>query len=113
MNFLEWRQVVECHNLIVAKPQLLKGGGNIFQVLYPLDVVASQRQNFEVLQALHGHDLCDCVGREAKDLTVLKLVDLIVQLLDLIRQQASEIDICGLLRRDAALRLPSADCFSE
>jgi len=113
VEFLKRRHVVDCHNPIVAKPQLLEGGSNIFQVLNPLDVVARQRQNFQILQALHGHHLEDCVGREAKDLTVLKLVDLIVQLLDLIRQHTSEIDLGGLLRRDAALCLPSADCFSE
>ena len=113
VQFLEGRHVVELLNDIVAKPQLLKSGRNIFQVINPSDVVARQRQNFEVLQALHGHDLGDCVGREAKDLTVLKLVDLIIKLLDLVRQHACEIDFCGLLWRDAALCLPSANCFSE
>ena len=113
MEFLEYRQVIERHNSLAAKMQLFKGACNMFQVMNPLDMIASQIKNFEVTQARHVFDLHDCVIREVKFLTVLKLIDLIVKLLDLFRQQASEIDLSGFLRRDAVSFLPSTDCFCE
>ena len=77
-QFLERGQVVKSFNLVVGKPELLKGGCNVLQVLNSLDVVSGEGQNFEVLQALHGHDLNDGVSAQGQFLTVLKLVDLVV-----------------------------------
>ena len=56
-QLLERSHVVKSLNLVVGEPELLKSGGDIFQILNPLDVVAGEGQNFEILQTLHGHDL--------------------------------------------------------
>ena len=58
-QLLERSHVVKSLNLVVGEPELLKSGGDIFQILNPLDVVAGEGQNFEILQTLHGHDLLD------------------------------------------------------
>ena len=53
-----------------------------------LDVVASEGQNFEALQALHGHDLANGVGGQRQLLAVFELVDFIIELFDRVRQLA-------------------------
>ena len=113
MQLLKGSQVVEPLNLVVAEPQLLKGGGHIFEILNSLDVVARKGKNFEILKALHWHNLDDRVRGERQLLTVLELVDFVIQLLDRIGKLAHEEDLSGLLGRDTALGLPTADCFSK
>ena len=48
-KFLQGRHIVQSFDLIVRKPKLLKRGSDVFQILNSLDVVARQRENFEVL----------------------------------------------------------------
>lgn len=76
------RQIVESLDLVVGEPELLECGSHILEVLDSLDVVAGEGENFEALQALHGHDLNDGVCRERQLLAVLKLIDLVVKLLN-------------------------------
>ena len=112
-ELLKGRHVVKSFNLVVAEPELLQCGGDIFQILNPLDVVAGERKNFQVLKALHGHDLLDGVSRKRKFLAVLELVNLVIQSLNLVGQLAAEIDLGGLLWRDSCLLLPLANGFSQ
>ena len=62
-------------------------------------VFTGEGKNFEILKALHGHDLNDGVRRQGELLTVLKLAD--------------QADFGGLLSQDAVLLLPPADGFSK
>ena len=49
---------------VVADPQLLERVGHVLQLLEALDVVATQRQNLEILQARERRDALDAVGAE-------------------------------------------------
>ena len=113
VELLKRRQVVESLDLVVGEPELLECGSYIFEVLDSLDVVAGEGENFETLEALHGHDLNDGVCRERQPLTVLKLIDLVVKLLNGVGQLADEGHFGGLLRRDAVLGFPPTDGFTE
>ena len=62
VQFLEGSEVIKPLNLIVAEPELLEGGGNIFEILNSLDVVASKGENFQILKTLHGDDLDNSVS---------------------------------------------------
>ena len=77
------------------------------------NVVTGEGKNFEILKALHGHDLNDGVRRQRKLLTVLELVDFVIKLLDGVGKLADQADFSGLLRRDTVFLLPSADSFSK
>ena len=61
MELLKGRDVIQFLNLVVGQPELLKGASNIFQILNSPDVITSKRKNFEILKALHWHDLNDGV----------------------------------------------------
>ena len=113
MQLLQGSQVVKSLNQVVRKPKLLKCGSDILKVLDSLDIVAGKRQNFEVLQALHWHDLNNGVRGQRQFLTVLKLVDVIVKSLDLVGQLADKADLGGLLGRDSTLGLPPANSFFQ
>ena len=112
-ELLKRRHVVKSLNLVVREPELLERGSDVLQVLDPLDVVAGEGKNFQILQALHWNDLLDHVRGEGKLLAVLELVDLVVQSFEWIGQLADEVDFSGLLGRDTRLLLPLADCFSK
>jgi len=110
---LERREVVKSLDLVVGKPELLKCRRHILEVLNSLDVVAGEGKNFEVLQALHWHNLDDGVCRKRKFLAVLELIDFIVQLLNGVRQLADERYFRRLLGSDPVLGLPSFDGFAQ
>ena len=112
-ELLERRHVVKSLNLVVGEPELFESCGDILQILDSLDVVTSEGKNFQILKALHGDDLLDRVRGEGKLLAVLKLIDFIIKLLERVGELAHQLDLRSLLRRDAALGLPSADCFSK
>ena len=113
MELLKGRDVIKFLNLVVGKPELLKGARHVFEILNSPDVVTGEGKNFEILKALHGHDLNDGVSRQRELLTVLELVDFVIKLLDGVRKLADKADFGGLLRRDAVLLLPPADSFSK
>ena len=98
VKFLQRCQVVESLNFVVGEPQLLEGRGNVFKILNSLDIISCKRQNFQILKALHRDDLQDAVCRERKLLTVFKLVNLVVQFLERVRQLAHEIHLSCFLR---------------
>ena len=100
-QLLERGHVVELLDLVVTEPKLFQCGGNILQVLNSPDVVAGKRKNFQVLKALHGHDLLDSVGGKRQLLTVLKLVDFVVESLEQVGKLARKVDLGGLLWRDS------------
>ena len=81
-EFLERSHVVKPLDLVVREIELLKSCCDIFQVLNSLDVITSEGKNFQILQALHGHDLLDRVRGKRKLLAILKLIDLVVQSLE-------------------------------
>ena len=81
-EFLERGHVVKPLDLVVREIELLKSCCDIFQVLNSLDVITSEGKNFQILQALHGHDLLDRVRGKRKLLAILKLIDLVVQSLE-------------------------------
>ena len=110
---MEGRDVIQLLNLVVGEPELLEGACNILEILNSPDVVSGERKNFQVLQALHGHNLDDGVRGQRKFLTVLELVDLVIKLLDGVGKLADQADFSGFLRRDTVLLLPSADSFSK
>ena len=113
MKLLKGRNVIQFLNLVVGEPELLKGAGHVLKILNSPDVVSGQGKNFEVLKALHGHDLNDGVRGQRELLTVLELVDLVVKLLDRVGKLADQTDLSGLLGRNTVLLLPSADSFSK
>ena len=92
---------------------MLKSGSDVFQILDSLDVVAGEGENFQILQALHWNDLLDHVCGERKLLTVLKLVDLVVESFEWIGQLTNEVDFGGFLGRDTSLLFPLANSFSK
>ena len=113
MKLLKGRDVIQFLNLVVGQPELLKGARHVFEILNSPDVVTGEGKNFEILKALHGHDLNDGVRRQRQLLTVLELIDLVIKLLDGVGKLTDQADFGGLLRRDTVLLLPSADSFSK
>ena len=113
MELLKGRDVIQFLNLVVGQPELLKGARHVFEILNSPDVVTGEGKNFEILKALHGHDLNDGVSRQRELLTVFELVDLVIKLLDGVGKLADKADFGGLLRRDAVLLLPPAYSFSK
>ena len=113
MELLKGRDVIQFFDLVVGEPELLQGAGHILEILNSPDVVTGEGKNFEILKALHGHDLNDGVRRQRQLLTVLELIDLVIKLLDGVGKLTDQADFGGLLRRDTVLLLPSADSFSK
>ena len=113
VKFLQGCQVIKSLDEVVREPELLKCGGNILQVLNSLDVVAGKGQNFEVLKALHWHDLDNWIRWKRKFLTILELVDFIIELFEGVGKLTHQIDLSSFLWGDAILLLPSADRFSK
>ena len=107
------RDVIQFLNLVVGEPELLEGASHVLEVLNSPDIVSGQGKNFEVLKALHGHDLNDGVRGQRELLTVLELIDLVVEFLDRVGKLADQADLSGLLGRNTVLLLPSADSFSK
>ena len=113
MELLKGRDVIQFLNLVVGQPELLEGARNVLEILNSPNIVTGERKNFEILKALHGHDLNDGVRRQRELLTVLELVDLVIKLLNGVGKLADQADFSGFLRRDTVLLLPSADSFSK
>ena len=113
MKLLKRRDVIQFLNLVVGEPELLEGASHVLEVLNSPDIVSGQGKNFEVLKALHGHDLNDGVRGQRELLTVLELIDLVVEFLDRVGKLADQADLSGLLGRNTVLLLPSADSFSK
>ena len=110
---MKGRDVIQFLNLVVGQPELLKGTSHIFQILNSPDVITGKGKNFEILKALHGHDLNDGVRGQRKLFTVLKLIDFVIKLLDGVGKLADQAYFSGFLWRDTVLLLPSADSFSK
>ena len=110
---MKGRDVIQLLNLVVGQPELLKGTSHIFQILNSPDVITGKGKNFEILKALHGHDLNDGVCGQRKLFTVLKLIDFVIKLLDGVGKLADQAYFSGFLWRDTVLLLPSADSFSK
>ena len=92
---------------------MLKGARHIVKVGDFSNVVPAQRQDFEVLQTRHRHDLTDRIRRQRQLLTILKLIDLLIELLNQAWKLGNEGNLSGLLGGHACLLLPSADGFAQ
>ena len=111
VQFDAWVQTLQLLDLVVGDPELLKGLTDLIESDNSLDVVSTERKNFQILKFWQVDDSLNCVRGETELLTILKLVEGIVHLIDK-WDLAEEGDLLGLCGDCVVLSLPILDSVS-
>ena len=101
-------EALQLFDLVIGQPELLERLPDLFQTHDTFDVVAAERQDFQVLQLRQVDDTVDGVGGETESFAVLELVEGVVHLVDE-RNLAVQEDLLGLGGDLPGLLLPLLD----